>query len=175
MNSSIGNASLADDCFLSEDFSLTYLHPVISFMGLVCNLFGSVVFMQIMRNIQLDSNMFKYLFIKSVNDFLQFAFHIFSPLFYGTVEQKKTLIGLLWYLRLYGYPERTLNFCSSWMEVLATLDLFNLITKKLNFIMSKWFFASTVIIIHLYSVVFHIYILFLFKINAGNETEQKIS
>ena len=164
MNSSIGNASLVDSCLLGEDFSLTYIHPAISFMGLVCNLFGSVVFMQIMRNIRLDSHMFKYLFIKSVNDFLQFGFHIFSPLFYSSAEQKKTFVGLLWYLRFYGYPERTLNFCSSWMEVLATLDLFNLITKKLSVIMSKWFFASTVTIIHLYSVVFHLYILFLFTI-----------
>jgi hypothetical protein len=144
----------------------TYLNLIISLIGLATNLFTSIVFSQMVYSVKLESHMFKYLLLKSINDTFQFFFHVFSPLFYCG-ECEPSYAGLLWFIAFYQFAEGVVEFSSSWMEVFATLDFYSLVTNKLKFIATKKFFWIVVFIFHVYPILFHIPIFYMAQVQTN--------
>jgi hypothetical protein len=113
----------------------------------------------------MPGQMFKYLFLKSLNDLAQFIFQIFSPLFYCEgCSNKASYSGLVWYIGFFYYAECVVELNSAWLEVFATLDCLVLITKRFKFVNSKKFFYISSIILHVYSVVYYLFWFFSLKI-----------
>jgi hypothetical protein len=148
--------SLNDECSLLPDSSLVYpyLYTIISFVGIITNLLSTINFVQMVLFIKLEGQMFKYLLVKSINDLIQFCFHIFSPVYYCG-GCKKTYWSIVWYLGFYQYGEGIVEFSSSWMEVFATLEFYCLLTNKIKFIQKKSFFLTILIVTHIYAITYY--------------------
>jgi hypothetical protein len=155
-------------CPLKEASSMinNFILPLISAFGIVINLFGSLVFFQMIKKIKIECHMFKYLMVKSIDDTLRFICQIFSPLYYceNCNLQNSSYAGVLWYIWFYYYNECALEFCSSWMEVLATLDFYCLIKKKMKILHQKQFLVCILIIFHAYGFIFYIIFVYNFEI-----------
>ena len=147
-------------------FLINYiLLPVLSALGIIANLVSSLVFYQILKYSNVDGYMLKYLFVKSVDDLLQFIFHIFSVLYYcHKCELSRTYAGIVWYIGFFLYAESCVEFSSAWMEVLATFDCFCIITKQFSFVKSRAYSNTMILFVHVYSILFYLFWLFSFRI-----------
>jgi hypothetical protein len=170
---SINLTTVRTGCPLAASaITYNYVLPVISALGIVVNLFSSIVFYLMNKNIKLPGQMFKYFFLKSVNDMLQFVFQIFSPVYYcdGCTE-KTTYGGAVWYIAFFYYAECVVELCSSWLEVFATLDCLVIITKKFRFINTKTFCYTASILIHVYALVYYLFWFFSLSIEKDIDSD----
>ena len=147
-------------------FVTTYiLIPIISFIGIIANLFSTVVFFRMLKNIKLDGQMFKYLFFKSLNDLFQFVFQIFSILYFCPgCESRRSYAAIVWFIGFLYYAESVVELCSAWLEILATFDCFCLITNRFKWFTSKRLSNCLIAGIQIYSTLFYIFWLFSFEI-----------
>ena len=161
-------SSLVTSCPLKYVYVVGYfVLPVISAFGIVSNLFSSIVFFQIIQNEKINGKMFKYLFIKAINDFLQFSFQIFSPIYYCiNCDQNKSYSANVWFIGFYYYGESVVELTSGWLETLATFDCLCFITKRFTIINSKIFFWTSVIFLHVYAVIFYMFWIFSYQITS---------
>ena len=150
---------------LTESALYFYFLPVLSFVGIVANLFNTIVFSQILKHTKFDGQMFKYLLFKSISDLLQFIFQILSPLYFcPECVNSRSYMSIVWYIGVYYYGEGVVELTSSWMEVLATFDCYCTIKGTLLFIKTEIFSNIIITIIHIYSSVFYIFWIFRFEI-----------
>ena len=164
-NISYEMSSSVTSCLLKYAYVVGYfVLPVISAIGIVSNLFSTVVFFQIIRNEKLNGKMFKYLFIKAINDMLQFSFQIFSPIYYCVNCDKKSYLANVWFIGFYYYGKTVVELTSGWLETLATFDCLCFITKKFTIINSKIFFWTSVIFLHVYAGIFYMFWIFSYQI-----------
>ena len=145
----------------ASNFIYYYLLPVISAVGVVSNLFSTIVFYQIIKMVKMNGRMFNYLFLKSINDLLQFIFQIFSPVYYCVqCEASRSYASIVWYIGFFYYAECVVELISGWLEVLATLDCLVVITKKAKFVNSKFFAICAISFLHIYAPLFYLFWLF---------------
>jgi hypothetical protein len=152
----------------------TYVHPLISVIGITSNLFGVLVLFQMIQQINLDGFMFKYLLIKSMNDCLKFIFHIFTPLYFCGHKCQLSYSMIIWYIGFYNYGEGIVELCGPLMEILASLDLYSIITSRMKIVNTKHFFYISVFVCYAYSVTFHFYFLFVYRIKEIRNMNQTV-
>jgi hypothetical protein len=164
----ISNITLSTSCQLAYfEYIDYYVSPVVSGFGIVTNLFSSIVFYRILKYEKVNSNMFKYLFFKAINDFIQFFVQIFSPVYFcEACNNGKSLLGTVWYIGFYYYIETINELASAWLETLATFDCLCFINNRFKFVTSKIFAIVVITGLHAYSAVFNLFWIFCFEIKS---------
>ena len=169
------NQTVNSTCSLQTGvFVTTYIiWPLISFLGIVFNLFTSIVFIQIMRNVHVRCQMFKYLLIKSLNDLMQFNFHLFSIVYYCPgCETSRSHAAIVWYIGFFYYGESVVELTSAWLEILATIDCYCFITSNCRFLNSKTLANVLILLLHICATFFYIYIFFSYEIVKENDSHK---
>ena len=179
MNAS-SNQTLMEDtsCPLvnASKFIYYYLLPVISAIGILSNLFSTIVFYQIIKMVKVNGRMYNYLFLKSINDLLQFIFQIFSPVYYCVqCETSRSYGSIVWYIGFFYYAECVVEIISGWLEVLATLDCLVIITKRAKFINSKLFAICAISFLHIYAPIFYLFWFFSLDIVVDTSVTTSVS
>jgi hypothetical protein len=151
------NETTCDTNELKVSLINSVILPVISVFGVVLSLFSVLVFDKIIRTIRIDSHMFKYLQAKSINDTFIFLIQLLSVIYFcfECDLMNSSLAGTIYYT-IYIYAQLPFLMGSSLMEVLATFDFYCLISKKLKFVHSKFFFIIAITISHAYGIIFYL-------------------
>ena len=170
-------SSMDINCDEISIFIQNYLNLSIYIVGVILNISCVLVFYAIlfskknkMNHQNENSNdIFKILFIKSLNDSLLFIINIFSPLYYCvSCDSKNSLVMQVWNIVLNEYLARVTQLFSLILEILATFDLLLSINgslkNKFKFFKYKYFNEVIMILTLIFSVGYYFYIFFDFKI-----------
>jgi hypothetical protein len=151
-------------CFKIYRFSNYIILP----LGIILNLICIVIFKKIIRSEPLNqkNNLFKYLFMKSICDFIYPTIMLGDYIYHksdGSTDT--TLIMQLWYTILSEYLVYSTITCSIYFDILATFDCFLMISKMFGFL--KTFFCFKISTFFVVSLFFISYLPFIFyyKIN----------
>jgi hypothetical protein len=152
------------DCTnLYDSYALTAtLTSMIDIPGFLLNGFSVLCILKILRK-QSEStgNMFKYLFVKSISEFLLFAIDILYLVYdCKSCGMANSLAGEIWNLYFATYTEICLMYVSSLMEVIMTLDCYLSITKRWKFLLKEKMFYVIISSAIAFSVLYHTYYIF---------------
>jgi hypothetical protein len=138
-----------------------YFHNTLNLIGIVTNSICIFIFAMILKNERQQSNMFRYFFLKSIND-----------LIYSLTQQSSWIeecldcpLKYLYSINIvrilfYWYFAEILLLASGLFELAATFDCYNLITQKYQFYLTKKSFYIVSITIYAISTIFEfIYII----------------
>ena len=146
-----------------------YTIPAISFVGILTNLFNSIVFYKIITNIRVNGQMFKYLFLKSLNDLFLFLIYILKLFFYcKECESTRSYATIVCYIAFYNYLNFVALLFSGFLEMCAAIDCYITISKKLPFLNSKLFSNILVASMLAFSSIFYIYSLYNYEIKENS-------
>jgi hypothetical protein len=149
MNNSRESASRNCSKDSIKEFLFNYLEPSLNVFGIIANGFCVIVFFKILtrrqslQGIVSGGNIFKYLFLKSIMDFLNFVSNFFET-FYDchNCESSKSFVAKLWFIWIYNYFQYIVQTSSSVFEIAATFDCYITIIKKFTFFQTNLFFYS---------------------------------
>ena len=146
-----------------------YTIPSISVVGILTNLFNSIVFYKIIGNIKVNGQMFKYLLLKSLNDLVVFFIYILK-LFYYCKECDKTrsYATIVCYIVFYNYLNFVGLLFSGFLEMCAAIDCYLTISKKLTFLNSRLFSNILIASMLAFSSIFYIYSIFNYEIKENS-------
>lgn len=138
----------------------SYLEQVIIIFGLITNLICCLVFYLIIRGIKVNTQMFKFFFMKSIFDFLLLFFDIFS----GFYNFTNCSIRYSYLIQLYNFYfkhflEQIFRLISVYFEIFAVIDCYISIKNNRSSLLSiKIFYISS---------IFNIVFCFLFYIGKA--------
>lgn len=139
----------------------------LSMFGALLNFIGALVCLQIIvkkYEHKANGHIFKFLFIKSIDDFVLFASQTFSFTFYCTeCINNHSRANVIWSIYFEHYIESIFEFCSAYMQVLVTLDCLFTIRNICQLTKSKWYPYALIGTFHLYAVIFYIFWPFSFE------------
>lgn len=162
INGTNSTSNITEDFCKGFSYIFNYINTVTSIIGLFTNIFCCIVFVKIVRNGNTESQLFKYLLVKSNNDTIL--------MFYFLIEYLVELINT--YLNaslrntyIYGFCSiwgmSWLKYClmtiSAWLEVAATFDCCFGIANRMTCYRSKWTFATVCIVTIVLSCAFLTY------------------
>jgi hypothetical protein len=127
------------------------------------HLYAIAIFIQIIRTIKLENQMFKYFLVGSINDLLIFLRETFRALYFCKYCISSKLKSF-WFIYCFIYLEYSFSFASSWMQVLATLNFYCLIKNKYKLLITKKFFIIAVLFVEIYSLVYYMTFIFCYEI-----------
>jgi hypothetical protein len=167
---------ISDACpfVVADMIAMNYVVPGMTIFGIILNAFCVLVFTQILLKKRVEGHMFKYLLVKSLDDFIQFVFQIFSLMYYCDGCENTHSYGMnVWFIWFYYVGESILELASAWMEVLATFDCLLNISNKWSCFKSKFLSNLLIVIIHLIALFSQIYFSFEFNIvpNGSKSSE----
>jgi hypothetical protein len=150
---------------------------ITDFLGIVLNLFNVVCFVQIVVKVE-NTNMFKYLLVKSASEFAIFIIDVFFIRYYCVAcSMANTLAGEIWNNYFSSFIEICLFYVSSIMEIAVTLDCYlTIITaSRFKFLLSKTSFYVIVSGSVLFSTIFHVYFLLGYSVVSVKVSLQTIA
>jgi hypothetical protein len=146
-----------------KNFINDYLNRVIDLLGVISNGLCILVFSRILTCTQQSSqlnnnNMFKYLLMKSIMDFMNSLsnFFLFWHNCSNDCESSKSFIVQIWHIWFYDYIEYILETLSSLFEIAATFDCYITINNKYEFCQSSLFFYSFSILVTIFWTIFYL-------------------
>jgi hypothetical protein len=148
---------------------MIFVLPIISLICIVLNLLCIIIFSMIIHK---ESNNLMFIFghkcflAKSIHDFMQFIFQIFTPIYYckeqcGSIS--KSFISQIWYIYFFNFAETINEFSSAFFEVASLLECYTMINNYIN-VLKKISFGILFMIVLLWSICQNISILFRFSI-----------
>jgi hypothetical protein len=156
-----------------------YFSPPISLIGMIANIICIITFYILLRSLKnaYEHQMYKYFFVKAICDFLPFLILAFHPVYYqfSNVEFASPYFMQIWYIYFKSYLSYILRLSSQLMEIMATFNCAISINKSMQWCNSRIVFFWANIIIFTYCSVFHLYIVFIFKICPVNETTTTVN
>jgi hypothetical protein len=160
MNSSkIETSECPKDSF--KHFIEDYLKNFLNIFGIITNGLCIIIFIKILKRTQINQgNMFKYLLMKSVMDFLNFVSNSFEYFYQcsNNCRTSSTFIIQIWYVWFYAYFEYIFETVSAIFEIAATFDCYININTKLKCLQTNVFFYifsfSIIIINCIYYLIF---------------------
>jgi hypothetical protein len=156
-----------------------YLLNILNCLGILFNIICIIIFYKIIKGEQSNQgHLFKYLFMKSISDFL-FCLVSVPIIFYYRKDStiNDSYIMQVWFLVCYYYLSSILSQMSIWFEIFALIDCLCLLSMKFQWHKSKLCFkivsiSLIIIFLIIYSVDF-----FVFKIerkpNGGYQFSKK--
>jgi hypothetical protein len=165
--SNISKISSSTQCFITLNRNFEYYAKnALNISGIVTNFICIIVFYKIIKNEIKVSNMYNYLLVKSMNDFLLFAINSFQWAYYCTNNcGLRNFYWLqIWYVYFYYFGDDLLLLSSGFLEVIATFDCFLLITKRLKVFMCRNAFILVIVIVYSISSLLSVYNIVRFKI-----------
>jgi hypothetical protein len=146
-----------------------FLNYIILPIGIILNLICIVIFKKIIKNEPPNqkNNLFKYLFIKSICDFIYPTIMLGDYIYHKSDSSKDTtLIMQLWYIVMRVYFVKILTTLSIYFEILATLDCFLMISRALNPLKTFLCFKISTIIMVTTCCIFYIPLIVGLKLNS---------
>ncbi len=140
---------------------------VLSLLGCLFNAFNVLIFSQILFHNGYESHMFKYLWVKAINDTIHFCLNSFEFFYFcGSVciNTGKNLIFQIWFVYLYEYAETALEITSVYLDIAAAFDCYITVNNKLPFCRTRAFFYIICIFIYAFFGTFCLYLIFDYKI-----------
>jgi hypothetical protein len=172
-NSSIRN----DSCVLVSviDFITKYVMNIVSIFGIIANLICIMIFIKIIKTTQLRGNMYKYLLMKSIMDFLTLIINSFQYLKYcSNCETAHSYLMQIWFIWFYFYFSFIVETSSALFEMAAIFDCYITIKSVLKFCQTNLFFYFFCIVVIVVNVIINIFFPLSFqiesRINNQNET-----
>jgi hypothetical protein len=169
MNNLSNISSIKNECIgiywhIIDRISFSIIPPIGSISNLIC----VIVFIKIIRQESTTtrstdkSNMFKYLLLKSICDFVIFLSRIPSKFYYNADGTKNTsLILNIWYVYINYYFIYPLQVSSTYYEIVAAIDLLLLVNRKFQLLREKFVFYIIGSVAAIFSSLFYIpFILF---------------
>jgi hypothetical protein len=167
MNSTFTNTSETFNSKIIGYYLVNTLNVLGSFLNIICILIFYKIIKQEQNN---QGHLFKYLFLKSISDFL-FCITNIPVIVYYRKEPilDDSFIMQLWYIVGYHYLFAVFTQMSIWFEIFALIDCFCLVSMKFQWHKSKLCFYLTSILSTLIFFVYYIPTNFDFKIvRIGN-------
>lgn len=171
------NSTRDSACYVVSQIITVYLYPFLNITGIFFNLFNAFTFYSIIKkNANVKGYLYKYLFVKSLNDCFLFCVNIFSiGYFCFGCPSSYTYWMQIWYISSFAYFSLATELYSTFLDILACLDRLLLITSifdKLKFYQSKYFSHIVIIFLMIFSLVFYIHRFFDFEIYPINDSSQ---
>jgi hypothetical protein len=152
------------------DISLFYVIPQV---GSIFNLICVIVFIKIIKQESTatrstdKSNMFKYLLLKSISDFLVSLSRIPSNFYFNADGTNNTsLILNIWYMYINYYFIYVLQVSSNYYEIAAAFDLLLLVNRKFQPLRERFIFYIIGSVIAIFSFLFYIPFILLSEITS---------
>jgi hypothetical protein len=169
MNNISNISSIKNECIgiywhIIDRISFSIIPPI----GFISNLICVIVFIKIIRQESTTtrstdkSNMFKYLLLKSICDFVIFLSRIPVNFYFNADGTKNTsLIINIWYVYINFYLIYPLQVSSTYYEIAAAIDLLLLVNRKFQSLREKIVFYIIGSVAAIFSSLFYIpFILF---------------
>jgi cell division protein FtsL len=137
-----------------------YIHRILNFIGIISNSICVFIFATILKNERQQSNMFRFFFVKSINDLIFSILLIFDWIgqcLNCSLKYKYAIVILQ--TVSYWYIAEITSVCSGCLEIASTFDCYNLLSDKYQFMKTKKAFYIVTIAIYL---IFTVYISFFF-------------
>jgi hypothetical protein len=129
-----------------------YIFAVVLIIGTILNLISLIVFYRVVREERSNrGNMFKYLLMKCICDFLLTLLFLPSTL----MINEESYIKVALYKWNYYYFMNIFSTCSSIYEIFSSLDCLFFISKKSNWFIKKTVFYFVNIFILMFTVPFY--------------------
>jgi hypothetical protein len=178
MNNSL---SMSEECSISLTGNLiqNIMRLLVNIFGLIGNGLCVIVFTKIILKTQTQSNLFKFLLLKSIFDFCNFITNFGVFFYYCSSCTRKKSFGLeVWNIWFYNYTEYAAETASAIFEVAATFDCFITAKKLLFFCQRKLYFYLFSISVSISCVLLYLIIPFgysIIKISSSNVSNQTFS
>jgi hypothetical protein len=128
--------------------------------GLITNSISAFIFAIILMKERQKSNMFRYFFVKSINDLI-YVFTLQIRWFQMSYSIKHSYLFNFFDIFIYWYSSEAVVLASSLLELIATIDCYNLLSKKIEFLTTKKCFYF--VVFSIYAICLSVPILFLIK------------
>jgi hypothetical protein len=170
MNNSTGNSTqFESDIGLHLVIIGFYLQTVMIYAGAVLNFICILIFIIIIRNEQYDQgNLFKYLLVKSVFDFLFFLQNIPQMFYYRVDFSVNDSYGMqYWFIYCFYFLYPLTSQLSVWFEIAASIDCLCLVARKFQWHKTtRCFWKVTLSMIGI-SIIYYSPLLFWYKIEKN--------
>lgn len=151
-------------------------HVLIDIPSLFMSFFSIICIARILKNKKdsnaSNSNLFKYLLVKSMVELLVFMLEVFTIRMYNHPDTPTSRARWIWYWYLNYYAEYSLLYVSSLMEIAATFDCLISVWNKYKWMLSGLAFWIVVICSFVVSFAYHSYIILQAYIAPYNQTIQ---
>jgi hypothetical protein len=139
----------------TKDFLNTYFDNFLNIFGIVANGLCIIIFIKILKRSK--CNMFKFLLMKSLSDFLYSISNIFRYFYYcSNCRTSSSYLIQVWYIWFYIYFENFLETLSAIFEISATFVCYTTINLKLKCCQNIKFFYVWCIIVILTNFIIHL-------------------
>jgi hypothetical protein len=167
---------LVDEGIIFDDFNCSqtlsykiianYLTPIVQIVSILYTVVCIVVFWKIIRHEQQhirNGNMFNYLFLKSVFDFLSLLSDVSRRI--SSLEIiKDSYISQIIYIWIYFFINSVVITIAIYIEIFATFDCFLVLNNFLSFFKSKKSYYINLIVLVIVSFSVNVILLFNFDI-----------
>ena len=181
MDANLHNSNFLHNDSFGHHCNLTLLSDIVVYMlsglsmlGALVNFFSALICLQIIvmkYEHRSYGHIYKFLFIKSLDDFILFSSQAFSFTFYcAECINNHSRAHVVWSIYFEHYIESIFEFCSAYMQVLVTLDCLLTIKNICPFSKSKWYPCILIGVFHLYAAIFYLFWVFSFKMVEENGT-----
>jgi hypothetical protein len=150
-----------------------YEEMVIATLGFVLNFCCIITLRRICGKLKSNSQMYGYLLIKSICDFMYFTTALFETIYFSLSDHlKHAYFFQLCFKYIFHYFDSAIMLSSVYFEVLGTIDCFLSIQNKYKlFLTKKAFYSSSFLclfsIFIFYSAKFHVYRIVPFDVNSA--------
>ena len=158
------------DISCGDEPLMIYVLPFISFVGIILNLLCIIVFSMIIKKELNNQTIFifghKCFLARSIHDFIQFVFQIFTPIYYCKQQCdsiSKSFISQIWFIYFFNFAESVNEYNSAFFEVASMLECYTMINNYVN-ALKKIPFSFLFLIVLAWSICHNISIIFRFKI-----------
>jgi hypothetical protein len=155
----MNNLQLCPNDFFKR-FIEFYQNKLVDLAGIILNGLCIIVFSRILINTQQsnnNNNMFKYLLMKSIMDFIEFSSNIYRFLYEcsNKCDSSKSYFFQIWVIWFYLYIEYITEILSVIFEIAATFDCYITIINKYEFCRSNSFFYYFSVTITIFWTLFY--------------------
>jgi hypothetical protein len=157
MNTTNTNITSTIDLLFCEIFDY-YFHNTLNLIGMVTNSICIFIFAMILKNERQQSNMFRYFFLKSINDLIYLISQQSSWISKCLDCSLKYLYSInILQTVFYWYIAEVTLLSSGLLDLVATFDCYNLITQKYQFFLTKKSFYILSVTIYAISIIFELF------------------
>jgi hypothetical protein len=131
-----------------------YFHNTLNLIGMVTNSICIFIFAMILKNNRQQNNMFRYFFLKSINDLI-YLISVETTLIGKCLDCSLKYSYSLSIVRIlfYWYFAEVTLLASGLLDLVATFDCYNLITQKYQFFLTKKSFYILSVTIYAISII----------------------
>lgn len=147
-------------CNILSDIYFIYIELLIGIIGTLLNLFCIIIFFKLVRSINTNDNLLKYLFIKSIIDTFLSLLIITLNVIEKVYHEETSFVYQVFSMLFFSYIPLVCELVSMLLEVASILNRYGALKNSLRSYSAKIGFKTKISLMFAYSSAFYAYKLF---------------